>query len=257
MQPLTLSFLQTDTVWHDPAANREQISGWLDLLPEDSRLVILPEMFSTGFTMAATEVAEPMDGPTVGWMRQEARARGVVICGSVVISEGGHSYNRFIWAAPDRVATYDKRHLFRMAGEHHHYASGTQRLVVQLDGWRICPVICYDLRFPVWLRNRDDYDLMLCPANWPAPRAQAWDGLLKARAIENLSYVVGVNIIGVDGNGVGYSGGSVVYGPEGESLLHAQDGRGVFTVTLSGENLLAYRKSFPAWQDADDFQLTE
>jgi predicted amidohydrolase len=257
MQPLTLSFIQTGTRWHDPAANRDAFAAWFDAVPEDSQLVVLPEMFSTGFSMSAAEIAEPMSGPTVTWLEAEARARNKVICGSLVIEDGGRYYNRFVWAAPGATECYDKRHRFRLAGEHENYAAGRQRLVVDLDGWRICPMICYDLRFPVWFRNRGDYDVLLCVANWPAARRAAWSTLLCARAIENQSYVVGVNILGVDGNGIAYSGDGAVYSPEGHPLIEARDARGVFTVTLDNVALSRYRSSFPAWQDADAFALRD
>ncbi len=257
MQPLTLSFVQTDTRWHAPQANRERFARWFDLLPDDATLVVLPEMFSTGFTMSARELAEPMNGPTLSWLQSQSQARGLVVCGSLIIEEEGSYYNRFVWVTPSSVAYYDKRHLFRMAREQDHYRAGRRRLVVRHDGWRVCPAICYDLRFPVWLRNRGDYDVLLCVANWPASRRDAWSTLLRARAIENQSYVVGVNVVGEDGNGVSYAGDSAAYGPAGESLMDARDAMGVFTVTLDGTHLSDYRAGFPAWQDADAFNLAD
>jgi omega-amidase len=256
VQPLTVSLVQTATRWHDPAGNRARFDDWFAQVPATSALVVLPEMFSTGFTMASAEVAEPMSGPTVAWLRESAARLGKVVCGSVAIADGGQHYNRFFWATPDGALThYDKRHRFRMAGEHQHYAAGDRRCVVTLHGWRILPLVCYDLRFPVWLRNRGDYDLLLAVANWPAARQSAWNTLLRARAIENLAYAVGVNIVGRDGNGVEYTGGSAVYDPEGRELVHAGDRPGIVTVTLDGEALTGYRQRFPAWQDADDFSL--
>ena len=263
MQPLTISLIQTSTVWHDAAANRRRFEGWLDLVPDDADLVVLPEMFSTGFTMAAEAVGERMDGETLVWLRQQAADRGKTLCGSLVIAADGRCYNRFVWMPPDgQLQTYDKRHRFRMAGEHEHYACGEARLIVACGGWRILPAVCYDLRFPVWLRNRSldgalEYDLLLCVANWPAARREAWLTLLRARAIENLSVAVGVNIVGTDGNGVVYSGDSVVFDPAGQQLLYAGDGAGVFTTTLNGRSVQAWRADFPAWQDADQFELEE
>ena len=176
-------------------------------------------MFSTGFSMDAAALAEDMDGPTIGWMREEAAAMGCVLAGSLIVREGGRHFNRLVWARPDgTLAHYDKRHLFRMAGEQQHYAAGDRRLVVEIKGWRVCPMVCYDLRFPVWSRNRGDYDLLLYVANWPARRAHAWSALLRARAIENLSYVVGVNRIGRDGNGTSYAGDSVALDFLGQPL---------------------------------------
>lgn len=256
MQPLTLSLVQTATHWHDPEANRAMFDGYLSRVPADAQLVMLPEMFSTGFTMAAEAVAEPMSGPTVAWMRRSAASLGIVVCGSVVITEGGGCYNRFLWVTPEGdVVAYDKRHRFRMVGEHEHYAAGAERVIVELGDWRILPVVCYDLRFPVWLRSRRDYDLLLAVANWPAPRQAAWNALLRARAIENLACAAGVNIIGTDGNGVGYTGGSAVYDPQGTALLEAGSDAGIYTVTLDRQALEDHRSRFPAWQDADDFEL--
>jgi predicted amidohydrolase len=263
VQPLTLSLIQTATRWHDAAANRQLFEGWLDQVPEDSQLVVLPEMFSTGFTMAGQSVAEDMDGPTVAWLRHQAEMRGRTLCGSLVVAVDGRCYNRFVWMPPDgRVQVYDKRHRFRMAGEHEHYAAGASRVILQCGDWRVLPSICYDLRFPVWLRNRRlatgmEYDLLLCVANWPAARREAWQTLLRARAIENLSCVAGVNIVGTDGNAVVYSGDSAVFGAEGQQLLYAGDSAGVFTITLDGNMLRAWREGFPAWQDADGFGLEE
>ena len=214
MQPLTLTLLQTATHWHDPAANRAHFDALLARTPADTGIVVLPEMFSTGFTMASREVAEPMSGPTMTWLRERAAAGNRVLCGSLVIEEAGACFNRFVWVAPDgAVSTYDKCHRFRMAGEHEHYAAGDARVLIEHAGWKIRPLVCYDLRFPVWLRNVDGYDLLLCVANWPAPRRAAWNTLLRARAIENQCYMAAVNIVGTDGNGVPYSGGSAAYGP--------------------------------------------
>lgn len=279
MQPLTLSLIQTATRWHDPAANRLLFEVWLAQVPADTDLVVLPEMFSTGFTMASADIAEDMaedrEDSILTWLGEQARLHDKTLCGSLVAAEDGRYFNRFVWMPPGGSPVfYDKRHRFRMAGEHLHYAAGSRRVIVECNGWRILPLVCYDLRFPVWLRNRrqgdaqsyhnnhDDnheleYDLLLCVANWPAARRIAWQTLLRARAIENLCYSAGVNVIGTDGNGVAYSGDSGVYGPEGQQLLDAASGAGVFTATLDGEALHTYRDGFPAWQDADEFELKE
>ena len=256
MPSVTLGFIQTSTVWHDPAANRDRFTRWLAQVPATTQIVLLPEMFSTGFTMQPAAVAETMAGPTVAWLRAQAAQREQVIGGSVVIEEGGRHYNRFLWATPaGALAYYDKRHCFRMAGEHEHYAAGHTRPVWPAGGLRVRPLVCYDLRFPVWLRRRDDYDLLACVANWPAVRLDAWRTLLKARAIENQAFVAGVNIVGTDGNGVVYDGGSVVFGPDGRCLLDAGNREGVFTVELDLDQLAQYRSGFPAWQDADGFSI--
>jgi len=253
---LRVTLIQADLAWQEPAANRATFASHFRGLVGHTDLVVLPEMFSTGFSMAAEALAESMDGPTIGWMREEAAALACVITGSVIVRDGDRHYNRLLWAAPDgRVQHYDKRHLFRMAREQEHYAGGSQRLVVEHKGWRICPLVCYDLRFPVWSRNRGDYDLLLYVANWPARRALAWKALLRARAIENLSYVVGVNRIGMDGNGVGYAGDSVALDFTGQPLAGDRGGDFVETVVLDRESLLAFRASFPAHLDADDFTI--
>jgi predicted amidohydrolase len=206
--------------------------------------------------MAAAELAEDMDGPTVDWMREEAAALGCVITGSLIVRDGGRCYNRLVWARPDgSLEHYDKRHLFRLAGEQEHYAAGSRRLVLALKGWRVCPMVCYDLRFPVWSRSRDDYDLLLYVANWPARRAHAWSTLLRARAIENLCYVVGVNRIGRDGNGATYAGDSVAVDFLGQALTSVGGGDRVETAVLDLESLRAYRRDFPAHLDADRFEL--
>lgn len=253
---LRVTVIQTALAWHDPEANRRRLATHLRGLAGHTDLVVLPEMFSTGFTMAAEALAETMDGPTVGWMREEAAALGCVITGSLIVREDGRHFNRLVWARPDgSLAHYDKRHLFRMAKEQEHYAPGARRIVVEIKGWRVCPLVCYDLRFPVWSRNRGDYDALVYVANWPARRAQAWSALLRARAIENLSYVVGVNRIGTDGNGASYAGDSVVLDFLGQSLSSEGGGDRVETTVLGLESLQAWRENFPAHLDADEFVL--
>lgn len=256
MRDLNLTLIQTDTVWHDPSANRRAYARRLARLQAPSDVVVLCEMFSTGFTMAAREQAERMNGPTVTWMLEQAVQLDAVVCGSVVISDGGACFNRLVWARPDGVVDhYDKRHLFRMANEQSHYAAGGERRVFAWRDWRICPQVCYDLRFPVFSRNRDDYDLLLYVANWPAPRVSQWLALLRARAIENQCYVAGVNRIGIDGNDVPYAGGSGCWDPLGHKLVEAGEAHQVLRVALDGGALLSYRSSFPAWMDADQFHI--
>lgn len=255
---LRVTLIQAGLAWQDPEANRRRMATHFRGLVGHTDLVVLPEMFSTGFSMDAASLAETMDGPTVGWMREEAAALGCVIAGSLIVREGGRHYNRLVWARPDgTLAHYDKRHLFRMANEQEHYSPGARRLVVELKGWRVCPMVCYDLRFPVWSRNRGDYDLLLYVANWPARRAHAWSSLLRARAIENQCYVAGVNRIGTDGNGASYAGDSVVLDFHGQSLSSEGGGDRVETAVLDLESLEAWRRSFPVQLDADAFELLD
>ncbi|QNH07889.1 amidohydrolase [Pseudomonas sp. B11D7D] len=253
---LELALIQTTLVWHDPAANREHFQALLEQA-RGADLVILPEMFSTGFSMDSADLAEPEGGPSSIWLREQAQRIDAVICGSLIIQAADGSYrNRLLWARPDgSFAYYDKRHLFRMAGEHKHYSAGDQQVVFDLKGWRVRPLICYDLRFPVWSRDAGGTDLLLYTANWPGARRQHWNRLLPARAIENLCYVAAVNRVGEDGKGHGYTGDSQVLDFQSEELLMAGDGDGVFRTQLSSEALNAYRERFPAHLDADVFTL--
>jgi predicted amidohydrolase len=255
---LRVTMIQADLAWQDPAANRHMLAAHFRGLMGHTDLIVLPEMFSTGFSMEAERLAETMDGPTVGWMREEAAAVGCAITGSLIIRDGTRHYNRLIWATPDGgLAYYDKRHLFRMAREQDHYDAGDRRLVVEIKGWRVCPMVCYDLRFPVWSRNRGDYDVLLYVANWPARRRMAWSALLRARAIENLCYVVGVNRVGKDGNGATYAGDSAAIDFLGQALGGDHGGDCAETVVLDRESLRAHRDAFPAHLDADDFELKQ
>lgn len=263
MQDLSLCLIQSPTHWHNADANLAMFEEKIWAIEEQPDIIALPEMFNTGFTMAAAEQAEPMNFKTFKWMRQLAAQTRAVVTGSLIIKEQGHYYNRLIWMQPDGTYQhYDKRHLFRMAKEHQTYTAGADRLVVTWKGWRICPLICYDLRFPVWSRNAHqgegslDYDLLLYIANWPQRRVQAWDSLLVARAIENHCYVAGLNRTGADELGIAYNGHSTVVNAKGEYLLKPGEQAASHTVTLSGDELLAYRQKFPAWMDGDDFQIT-
>jgi omega-amidase len=223
-----------------------------------SDLIVLPEMFSTGFTMDAANNNEQPDGETARWLQNMAREHATALCGSLIIKDGEHTYNRLLWASPDgNTLSYDKRHLFRMANEQDHYSAGKQRLVVQYAGWRICPLICYDLRFPVWSRNNNSYDLLIYVANWPAPRSSAWRSLLPARSIENLCYAAGVNRVGTDGNNVNYQGESMITDHLGTVLADGSDTVTAVNTTLSLDKLDRYRQKFPAWKDADQFTLTD
>lgn len=259
---LKISLLQGATRWHDPGANREYY-GALLAAARGSDLIVLPETFTSGFSNEAIHNAETMDGATVAWLREQARALGAALTGSVQLRVEGKVYNRLLFVLADgSVHHYDKRHLFRYAGEHERYAAGNDKLIVELDGWRICPLVCYDLRFPVFVRNRYDrvaqrfdYDLLLFVANWPSARRHAWQTLLRARAIENLCYCAGLNRVGIDGNNLHYSGDSAVLDFLGAPLVELGAQEQVITVTLDRAALAAHRERFPAWMDADDFAL--
>ncbi|PBS14044.1 amidohydrolase [Lysobacteraceae bacterium NML93-0792] len=266
MQNLRVSIVQGATVWHDPEANRAYYGGLIAPLTGRTDLVVLPETFTSGFSNDAIDRAEDMCGPTVAWMREQAAALDAAVTGSVQLRDGDGVYNRMLWATPDgALQHYDKRHLFRYANEHKRYAAGRERLTVEWKGWRINPQVCYDLRFPVFCRNRYDverpgdldFDLQLFVANWPAARAYAWKTLLRARAIENLCFVVGVNRVGVDGNGIAYSGDSAALDFLGQPLSECTDAEQVTTTTLSAADLAAHRERFPAMLDADRFELRE
>ena len=254
---LELALIQTELAWQDPAANRAHFEPLLEQA-RGSDLVVLPEMFSTGFSMDSAALAEPEEGPTSQWLREQAHALQAVVTGSLIIQAADGSYrNRLLWARPDgTLAHYDKRHLFRMAGEHKHYSAGEQQVLLEVKGWQVRPLICYDLRFPVWSRDPQGTDLLLYTANWPAARRTHWNRLLPARAIENLCYVAAVNRIGEDGKGYAYSGDSQVLDFQGEPLLAPGAAAGVFRVTLMAAELAAYRQRFPAHLDADSFSLT-
>lgn len=261
---LRVSLLQGDTRWRDPAGNRAMYEALARPLAGRTDLLILPETFTSGFSNEAVAQAETMEGPSVSWLRQLSREIGAAVTGSIQIRDGDKVYNRLLWADPEGgLAYYDKRHLFRMANEHERYAGGTQRLIVSYKGWRICPQVCYDLRFPVFLRNRFghsladrfDYDLLLFVANWPAVRRHAWRTLLRARAIENLCAVAAVNRVGTDGNGIAYAGDSALIDALGESLVECGAVPQVACAILDGAALEAHRARFPAHLDADDFTL--
>ncbi|MCL7713707.1 amidohydrolase [Stenotrophomonas mori] len=266
MQDLRISLIQGDTRWHDPAGNRDYYAALLAPLAGQTDLVILPETFTSGFSNEAIDQAEDMQGPTVAWMLEQARRLDAAVTGSVQLRVAGRVYNRLLWATPDGgLQHYDKRHLFRYGGEHERYAAGSARLCVEWRGWRINPQVCYDLRFPVFCRNRHDverpgqpdFDLQIFVANWPSSRAHAWRTLARARAIENLCYVAVVNRIGVDGNGLHYAGDSAVHDFLGQPQVEIREREQVVTTVISGAALAAHRERFPAMLDADGFVLDE
>ena len=263
MQDLKITIIQSDLHWEDIGSNLAMFEEKIWQIGQATDVIILPEMFTTGFSMKASKLAEHMNMRTFKWMKQMADQTGALILGSFIASIHDRYYNRLVWMEPGGVfKTYDKRHLFRMGEENHTYSPGESLLIGHWKGWRICPLICYDLRFPVWSRNRwnaslkrPSYDLLLYVANWPMVRINAWETLLKARAIENLSYVAGVNRVGVDGNGIEYNGQSAIIGPKGDSIFSGQEMETIKTLQISSNSLHAYRDKFPAFMDADDFTI--
>jgi len=257
MQDLNIALFQYDIAWENPSVNREKIQTFIEGLSSETDLVILPEMFTTGFSLKPQGLAETMLGTTVVWMQELAKKHEVAIVGSLIITENESYYNRLIFVHDNgRIETYDKRHAFTLAGEQKEYTTGTDRLIVRYKGWKICPLICYDLRFPVWARNTEDYDVLLYVANWPEVRISAWNALLKARAIENMAYTIGVNRVGEDANGHTYSGSSVAIDSLG-TVIMATDlyKETVCSVTLSKEILDKNRKRFGFLKDGDAFDL--
>lgn len=256
---LKIALVQTDLVWENPVQNRSNFSEKINQINADVDIIVLPEMFTSGFTMNAAAVAETMEGETVQWLQGLSTQNNVAIIGSIVVSEDGNFYNRLLFVTPDgTLSYYDKRHTFTLAGEDKVYAAGKNILIEEYKGWKICPLICYDLRFPVWSRNTHNYDVLLYVANWPVPRINAWDALLKARAIENMSYCIGVNRIGVDGLNVNYCGSSAVYDVLGKKLtdipLHQE---ATEIVTLSKSHITTYRNALKFLEDRDEFNLLE
>ncbi|MBP6390801.1 MAG: amidohydrolase [Flavobacteriales bacterium] len=258
MRDLKVTLVQTMLHWEDAPANRGMFAEKLVALKGTTDLIVLPEMFTTGFSMRSAEMAETMDGATVDWMRAQARTMDAALYGSVIIKDEGKHLNRGLFVEPSgKVTVYDKRHLFRFASENDHYAPGTKRVVVEWRGWRLLLQVCFDLRFPVFARNRGDYDAMLYVANWPEARRYPWSQLLIARALENQCYVVGENRVGMDGKGIHYSGDSVVIDPRGAVIGQVEPSQeGISTSVLDGGALEDFREKFPVGKDADDFSLS-
>jgi len=284
---LTCTLIQTKLIWEDAAANRQVLEEKINSIHEKTEVVILPEMFSTGFSMQPEKFAETMDGETVQWMTKIAASNKIILTGSLMIKEVGSAletaaadvyFNRLIWMLPTgEYGIYDKRHLFAYGDEHNHYSSGSKRLIASVNGWKINLQVCYDLRFPVWARQSPpffsdtdggsssllqkaeaslEYDTLIYVANWPERRSLAWKTLLQARAIENQCYVIGVNRVGEDGTGVYYAGDSMVVNAMGEILYHKPHEEDVFTIELDKQHLQETRKRFPFWKDADRFIIT-
>ncbi len=262
MSSLSITLIQTRLHWEDKAANLAMLEQKIQTVSGKTEVVVLPEMFSTGFSMKPSLLAESMSGQTVQWMQRLAQTHRVILTGSVIIAEEGCYYNRLIWMLPNgQYGYYDKRHLFAFAGEDQHYTAGSKRLITSVKGWRINVQVCYDLRFPVWARQQSqteqpEYDLLLYVANWPQRRSHAWKTLLQARAIENQCYVAGVNRVGADGNAIDHNGDSMVIDPLGELLYHKVQEEDVFTITLQKEPLEEVRTRFPFWKDGDNFIIS-
>lgn len=257
MKSLHLALVQSNTVWHNPITNQQQCEALLETVPTKTNLIVLPEMWATGFTMSPNEVSESMRGASVQWMQHIAKTHQAAVCGSLAIKEAGNFYNRFVFAHPNgSVDTYDKVHPFTFSGEDDVYTAGKGSVLIEYLGFRIRPLVCYDLRFPVFARNNDAYDLLICVANWPSVRIQAWNALLRARAIENMAYSIGVNRIGNDEYGLEYPGASAGYNALGDALVLMDKNTSVATASLSLEELYALRKKLPFLEDRDDFTLT-
>jgi len=253
---MKIAIIQTNLIWENPKANRDQFEQIINTITQHIDLIVLPEMFTTGFTMFPNNLAETMQGETVNWMLNLATDKNLAICGSIIIEENAQYYNRFVFTHPNgKIETYDKRHLFSLAGEHKQYTQGTEKVIIAYKDWKICPQICYDLRFPVFSRNVEEYDLLIYVANWPKPRMFAWNALLRARAIENMSFVIGVNRIGFDGNTHEYVGHSQILDELGSTIEDANEGDGVFITFLDKEKMLQTRKSLNFLNDKDIFEI--
>lgn len=268
-QPLTITLVQTNLYWEDKSANLAMLKEKIMGIKEKTEVVVLPEMFSTGFSMNPKTLAETMEGKTVAWMKEVAAEKKIILTGSVIIEENGHYFNRLIWMLPNgQYGVYDKRHRFAFAGENEEYTAGSKRLIASVKGWKLNLLICYDLRFPVWARqtsaleNKEkpepdslEYDVLIYVANWPERRIVAWKTLLQARAIENQCYVIGVNRVGDDGKQIHYTGESRVVDAMGEILYQQKDTEDIFTITLDKDHLKTVREKFPFWKDRDRFTI--
>lgn len=254
---MIISIVQPSTIWEDKPANFKKIEDLASGLGGKTELMVLPEMFSTGFSLNAKQLAEIKEGETFNWMKKLAAKGNFAVCGSIITSSENKFYNDFLLVTPDNEAfTYYKRHLFSMAGENRIFDKGNSRIIINYSGFRFLPIICYDLRFPVWSRNRGDYDILICVSNWPDVRREAWNSLLKARAIENQCYVVGVNRVGCDNEGLCYAGESVIIDPLGKIICKVNPyEEGSATADISLPELQSFRDKFPVWKDADDFSI--
>jgi len=262
MHALSVTLIQTALYWEDKNRNLAMLEDKIMGIDEKTNLVILPEIFSTGFSMRPTVLAETMDGQTIEWMKKISNAKKIIVTGSIIIEDNGHYFNRLIWMLPNgNYGFYDKRHLFAYAGEDQHYTAGNKRLITSVNGWKINLQICYDLRFPVWARQQSnespEYDLIIYVANWPERRNHAWKTLLTARAIENQSYVIGVNRVGEDGNQINHSGDSMLIDPLGNILFSKEQEEVIHSFVLTKDSLNQTRNEFPFWKDADQFNILQ
>ncbi|MEJ7779050.1 MAG: amidohydrolase [Daejeonella sp.] len=259
MNTLKITTFQAYLFWENVEKNLHNLGLRLSSIREKTDLIVLPEMFSTGFSMNAEKLAEEMNGPSMKWMLEQAKKFESVVTGSLIIKDGVKYYNRLIWMRPDgSYERYDKRHLFGLGEEDQHYTPGYEKLFVELHGWKICPVICYDLRFPVWLRNKDEeYDMLLIVANWPEKRSLHWRTLIPARAVENQAYVVAVNRVGHDGNEVYHSGDSMCIDPNGKVVYYKPNDEDLYTFSINKEEVENARKLYPFLKDADTFKLSK
>ena len=263
MSTLTFTLVQSDLHWENKRANIDMFEEKINSIKTQTEIVILPEMFNTGFSMHPEKLAEKMEGDTIQWMKKISKQKNIILAGSLIIEEEGNFYNRLVWMMPNgQFGVYDKRHRFGYGGEYEEFAAGNKRLIASVKGWRINLLVCYDLRFPVWARqqsfeNNDgfEYDVLVYVANWPERRIHAWRTLLQARAIENQCYTIGVNRVGDDGNNIRYNGCSMIIDPLGEVLYEKKDEEDVFTYTMEKEKLDEVRNKFPFWKDADVFQI--
>lgn len=254
MEKLNITLVQPEIVWEDAQMNLKRYTEMLAPV-ERTDIIVLPEMFTTGFSMQPEKLKESMDGQSVKWMKKLAVEKGAAITGSLIIEDAGKVFNRLVWVFPDgKTEIYDKRHLFTMGEENEHYSAGTEKLFVEFKSWRFCPLICYDLRFPVWSRNTENYDVLLYVANWPAVRHDVWRTLLQARAIENQSYCIGVNRIGKDGSGIEHNGDSCMIDARGNAKFMGSEEQ-VTSFVISLDELREFRAKFPVLKDRDEFQM--
>lgn len=255
---MKVALIQSSLSWENPTANRNYFEIKINAITEKVDLIILPEMFSTGFTMNPESVFETMQGETIIWLQTLAKVKKTAITGSLVIKENGNFYNRLVFVFPSgEIQFYDKKHLFTLAGEDKVYTSGDKKIIIEYEGFKICPLICYDLRFPVFSRNSEDYDVLLYVANWPKQRINAWNSLLKARAIENICYTIGVNRIGIDKNNLEYVGHSQVLDFMGDYIIEPQEKEGIYYTTLHKNSLIENRNKFGFLNDRDHFVVQE